>query len=57
MNWGTLFTSKTFWTGIATVAGGVVMLVHGDQSNGFIAIAGGLGMIFVRDAVAGLPKN
>jgi hypothetical protein len=53
MNFGVLLTSKTFWTGIATIGTGIFSLVSGhDLQTGVMSILGGLGMIFIRDAIA-----
>lgn len=46
-----MLKSKTFWTGVLTVCGGVAMLLNGDQATGFQTILGGLGMIFTRHAI------
>ena len=51
MNFSVLLQSKTFWLGVATIAGGVVLLVKGDAQNGITAVVSGLAMIFVRDAI------
>lgn len=46
-----LLRTKTFWTGIGTIASGIVMLVNGDTLAGVQTIAGGVAMITVRDAL------
>jgi hypothetical protein len=52
MNFKELVRSKTFYTGIASIATGIGMCVHGDTNNGIIMIAGGFAAIFVRDSIA-----
>ena len=47
-----LITTKTFWTGIASIASGVALCAAHDYAQGVPLIIAGLGMIFIRDAVA-----
>lgn len=49
--------SKTFWTGVGAIITGAGLIYVGDVANGLEMIAGGLGMIFVRDAIASLDKR
>jgi len=49
-----MWKSKSFWTGIAAVGFGIVLITQGDTGEGVQTILGGLGMIFIR---AGLEKN
>lgn len=60
-----LIYTKTFWTGIAAVIGGIstlvvgyLMIVHGSVDSGIqtittgaLGVVGGLGLIFARDAI------
>lgn len=46
-----LLKSKTFWTGVATVATGAAMCAGGAETEGIQTILGGLAAIFLRDAV------
>jgi hypothetical protein len=52
MNWKTLLTAKTFWTGIAMIGLGVVQIFHGNTDGGIQTIGQGAGLIFLRNAVA-----
>jgi hypothetical protein len=47
-----LLKSKSFWLGVAGVAGGIALVVTGEMDQGIAAIGAGLGMIFIRDAIA-----
>lgn len=52
-----LLKSKTFWTGVLTVAYGVYQIVQGTPTqDGVQSIALGLAMIFGRAAVSKLEK-
>jgi hypothetical protein len=42
MNFKILVKSKTFWTGVASVLGGVAQCLSGDVNSGFQLIATGL---------------
>jgi len=46
-----LLKSKTFWTGVATTVAGVVFLIKGNTQGGVELIAGGLAMVFIRQAI------
>lgn len=52
MKFKEMIRSKTFWTGIGSVVGGVLTVIEGNQQAGIQLIIGGLGMIFLRDAIA-----
>jgi len=47
----TLLTSKTFWTGIATVIFGVATVINGNTDQGVQLISTGLIAIFLKHAV------
>jgi len=51
MNWKKLIRSKTFWTGVSSVATGVVLIVNGKTDTGIEMIVGGFAVIFVRNAI------
>jgi hypothetical protein len=51
MNFKELLGSKTFYTGITAVVGGIVAICHGGYEVGALAVINGLGMIFIRDAI------
>jgi hypothetical protein len=46
-----LIKSKTFWTGVASIATGVAFVVSGDVGTGAQTILGGFTAIFLRSAV------
>jgi hypothetical protein len=46
-----MLKSKSFWTGILTVCGGIAVILNGDSETGFQTIAIGLSTIFLRHAV------
>lgn len=53
MDWITMIRSKTFWLGIGAIVAGIITIAKtGDITSGSERIVAGLGMIFVRDAVA-----
>ena len=52
-----LFRTKTFWLGLATLSGGVVLVCEGDVPHGVQAIIGGLAMIVGRDAVRKIEET
>jgi len=54
MNFKRLFRSKTFWTGLGTIALGVYNITKGDVDTGVQLISTGAGMIFIRDAVSNI---
>jgi hypothetical protein len=47
-----LIGTKTFWTGLAGVAGGVVLVVNGHTAEGIAAVVGSIQTVFIRDAIA-----
>jgi hypothetical protein len=51
MNFKELLGSKTFYTGITAIVGGIVAICHGGYQVGALAIINGLGMIFIKDAI------
>lgn len=52
MNFKRLITSKTFWTGLGTIAVGIFQIVEGDTATGIQTISIGAGMVFLRDAIS-----
>jgi len=46
-----IYTSKTFWTGIGSVVTGAGLIWIGNKAEGLQMIFGGLGMIFLRNAL------
>lgn len=50
--WSRMITTKTFWTGVSSIAGGIALCCAQDFPMGVPMIIAGLGMIFVRDAIA-----
>lgn len=46
-----LLRTKTFWSGLALVAYGIVEIANGNYSEGAQAILTGLSVIFLRDAI------
>ena len=56
MNFPALIRAKTFWLGLTMLVGGIVLITHGDYVNGIQGCIGGLGMIFIRDAIANSGK-
>ena len=51
MNIKELIKTKTFWLGISTIAGGVILCINKEYEKGIEGIIAGLAMIFVRDAL------
>jgi hypothetical protein len=49
-----LIKTKTFWTGITSIASGAALCFAHDYAQGVPLIIAGLGMIFIRDSVAKL---
>jgi len=47
-----MLKSKTFWTGLGTVGFGIYLVATGDTTTGVQTISVGLGMIFLKHAVA-----
>jgi hypothetical protein len=48
----TLFTTKTFWAGLASIVTGAVgLFITGDKANGIMLISQGIGQIFLRSAL------
>lgn len=47
-----LFKQKTTLVGVVGVAGGIVQITQGDTEGGVKSILAGLGLIFIRQAVA-----
>lgn len=47
-----LLKSKTFWTGLTSVAGGIIICCTGNVPAGIPAIIFGLNSIFTRNAIA-----
>ena len=46
-----LWKSKTFWSGMAAIVTGIGIGVAGDIPTGIQTVIGGLGLIFLRQAV------
>lgn len=44
--------TKSFWLGVLSIAWGVYEMVSGNLDSGKAEIGAGLGLIFVRDAIA-----
>ena len=51
-----MLKSKSFWTGVSAVVGGVFLISQGETEKGVGAIIGGLSVIFVRDAIGKVGK-
>lgn len=47
-----MFKSKTFWTGAGSIVTGVGLIITGNKPEGINLIFSGLGMIFLRKAIA-----
>jgi len=47
-----LMKTKTFWTGVAGIAGGIFLCIQKDYEKGVGAIIAGLSVVFMRDAVS-----
>jgi len=52
-----LIRTKTFWTGLTSIASGVALCAANDWPQGVPLIIAGLGMIFIRDSIAKLPAQ
>lgn len=46
-----LMKSRTFWTGIASVIGGIALIISDNQEAGMALISTGLTGIFLRDSI------
>lgn len=46
-----LLKSKTFWTGIASILGGIALILTGKEEVGMTLISTGLTGIFLRDGI------
>jgi len=46
-----MIKTKSFWTGILTICGGMAMILNGDTTNGFQTIAIGASTVFIRQAI------
>ena len=51
MNIKALLKSKTAWTGIASIIGGVALILTDKQESGLALISTGLSAIFIRDGI------
>lgn len=51
-----LFSSKTFWIGIATVVAGIVLILNGKREDGIQLISTGLMAIFLRNGINKVNK-
>ena len=49
--------TKTFWTGLGTLAGGIYLVVGGNPAEGAVMISTGVGMIVGRDAIAKMADS
>jgi hypothetical protein len=47
-----LIGTKTFWTGVAGIVGGIIAITQKQVETGIGAIFVGLQTIFIRDAIA-----
>jgi len=47
-----LLKTKTFWTGLSSIAAGAFLCAAHDWPQGVTLILGGLATIFIRDAIA-----
>ena len=52
-----LIRSKTFWTGIASIATGIGLLISKNYPEGLQTIIIGLSTIFIRDSVRKVAKK
>lgn len=53
VNWKELARQKTFWAGLALIVTGIGTLVaDGETAKGIETIIAGIGLIFLRQAVA-----
>ena len=52
-----LIKTKTFWTGLTSIATGAALCAAHDWPQGVPLIIAGLGMIFIRDSVAKLAAS
>ena len=52
MNFKVLLAAKTFWLGITTIVGGAILIKQGNLNEGILGVINGLGLIFIRDAIA-----
>jgi hypothetical protein len=46
-----ILKSKTFWTGLVTVAFGVAQIVNGNTSSGIQTVLIGVALVTGRDAI------
>jgi hypothetical protein len=53
MNW---LKQKTTWTGLTAIAVGALLIYKGNLNEGVQTVIGGFGLIFVREAIAGIKK-
>ena len=51
-----MFKSKTFWTGLGSIATGVGFLIIGNTSEGIQLIFSGASIIFLRNAMYNAEK-
>lgn len=49
--------TKSFWTGVAAIAGGISLICAGDTAGGIQAIAGGVITIVMRDAITKVQQG
>ena len=52
-----LIGTKTFWTGIVSIASGAALCAANDWPQGVPLIIAGFGMIFIRHSVAKLADS
>ena len=57
MNVKELVRSKSAWTGLASVVTGIFAIKQGAVEVGILAIIGGMGMIFIKDAIVTSTKD
>lgn len=49
--------TKSFWTGIASIATGISLIIAGNIPEGALAVVGGIGLIANRDAQAKVEEK
>lgn len=47
-----ILAQRSTWTGLAGIATGIGLIVHGNMAEGIQTIIGGFAIIFIREAVA-----
>lgn len=52
-----IFGTKSFWAGLATIITGVGLALHGDIDTGLQTIATGIATIVIRDAIVDVQNR